>query len=265
MAEFFAPEQALAWMARLIGFAAFLQTLEFFQIRKTFTLGGIWDWIVLRDDYVRFPGFMRLAFDVLMGDRQFFWVLALRLVSAVWVMWSPQSLWIVALFFTSLLVCVRWRGTFNGGSDYMTLIVLVALCVTSMSDHPSLVDAALGYVAVQACLSYFVAGVAKLRISDWRKGRALGLFLTSSYYDVPSVVKRMAGQSTLMKFASWGLMIFELSFPIALLNRELCLVFLILAFVFHVANAAVLGLNRFVFAWLAAYPAVIYWSGIIIV
>jgi hypothetical protein len=32
---------------------------------------------------------------------------------------------------------------------------------------------------------------------------------------------------------------------------------------FHLFNALALGLNRFLWAWLAAYPALLFWSALL--
>jgi hypothetical protein len=50
---------------------------------------------------------------------------------------------------------------------------------------------------------------------------------------------------------------FECAFPLALIDARLLS---LLGIAFHVVNARVLGLNRFLWAWLAAYPALWFWA-----
>lgn len=57
-------------------------------------------------------------------------------------------------------------------------------------------------------------------------------------------------------FASWTIILFEVTFPAAILNAHLSLVYMASGLAFHAGNAYVFGLNRFFFAWLAAYPAI---------
>ena len=56
-------------------------------------------------------------------------------------------------------------------------------------------------------------------------------------------------------------MVFELLFPLSFLNPSLLIVALILAAGFHVANACLFGLNRFVWFWIASYPSILWLQG----
>jgi hypothetical protein len=254
--------EALAWMERLIALAAALQTLELFQIREAFSSRGIWRWETLEAELP--------MMGLLLGHPGFLVVLALRLVSsaglglasfgALPAQWALASAAVLAV--SSALVSLRWRGTFNGGSDYMTLIVIGACLVARASGGAPLVVAGCHwYVALQACLSYLVAGVAKARQAEWRTGRALSGFLGSSYYGVPRQVRSLARNRRLMLACSWAIMVFECSFPASLLGPSPAAAFVGLALLFHLGNAYALGLNRFLWAWAAAYPALLWCAG----
>jgi hypothetical protein len=67
--------------------------------------------------------------------------------------------------------------------------------------------------------------------------------------------------STWARLGSWSVLCFECGFPVALLVPSVTLPWLAVGLLFHVANAYIFGLNRFVFAWLAAYPSLLYFSG----
>lgn len=69
-----------------------------------------------------------------------------------------------------------------------------------------------------------------------------------------------SSQPRLARFSSWGVLAFECSFPIALLDIRAGIALLALASGFHLANALILGLNRFFWAWVSAFPALLYWS-----
>ncbi len=53
-------------------------------------------------------------------------------------------------------------------------------------------------------------------------------------------------------------MLFELLMPITFLNATSLAIALMVAASFHLANAWVFGLNRFLWSWLATYPA-LWW------
>ncbi|MEM1139686.1 MAG: HTTM domain-containing protein, partial [Pseudomonadota bacterium] len=57
---------------------------------------------------------------------------------------------------------------------------------------------------------------------------------------------------------AWLIIIFELIFPLALLSQPLLIAALVLAAVFHLANGVLFGLNRFIWAWIASYPSVLW-------
>jgi len=64
-----------------------------------------------------------------------------------------------------------------------------------------------------------------------------------------------------MRIASLGVIGFELSAALVLFAPDTAVVtWLVIAATFHLVNAWVFGLNRFFFAWLAAYPSVVYWA-----
>jgi hypothetical protein len=150
---------------------------------------------------------------------------------------------------------VRFRGTFNGGSDAMLLVVLLGLAI-ARSGVPAV---GLGYIAAQLVLSYVLAGVAKLREPRWRDGSALAALVALPSYGVPPALIGFLTRPAIARTAGYALLAFELGFPIALVDPTACRVLLVLAALFHLGNAIVFGLDRFLWAWLAAFPAVIAW------
>lgn len=152
----------------------------------------------------------------------------------------PSAAVALVLLFTQWLIAVRWRGNFNGSSDAMTFLISMAWLVGFYRPRAALI-----YIAVQVTLSYVVAGLAKLRNREWRQGLTLAHFLN-----------RPPQRADF--YLSWMVMLFEVFFVLSPTHPRLALGFMLVGFVFHVLNAYVFGLNRFVFAWIAAYPA-LYW------
>ncbi|HEX5656879.1 MAG TPA: hypothetical protein VFX59_06775, partial [Polyangiales bacterium] len=94
----------------------------------------------------------------------------------------------------------------------------------------------------------------KLRERSWRDGSALpSLLAAPQYRDAPL-------QVPLARLAGYAVITFELGFPLALVDARLALGFTAFGTLFHLLNARVLGLNRFLWAWLAAYPALFAWT-----
>lgn len=246
--------QTLEWMRGLMVFALVLQTLEYVPLRAVVHENGVWRWSLLRRDWHFLPQALRKILDAIMGPRGFDELLGLRLLSALTTLFFPHPAVFLLLFLTTLLISVRWRGVFNGGSDYMTIVVLTGLLAASA--FPQHVTWAIGYVAFQLCLSYFVSGVVKLRRSSWRSGVALrGFLLWPVAYEPSTFLKAVTRRPTFCQMLAWGVILFECTFPLAMLNTPMTTVYMTLGVLFHLANVYIFGLNRFLWVWLAAYPA----------
>jgi len=242
---------------RLITIVILLQTFELLQIKEAFT--SVWSWQILKKDYAFLPARIQNRLSYLFDVPYFLFILDLRIFLAILLLAFPQPLILLGLLLTTLLICVRWRGTYNGGSDSMTVVVLLALTVgTFFHGHGLVMKGCLWYIALQTCLSYWISGLTKLRKKNWRNGQALYLLVTATNYETPKEAQQILKIPLVAKLASWSILLLECSFPLALLSPDWCLAYIAVALFFHLGNFFVFGLNRFVFAWMAAYPA-LYW------
>jgi len=119
-------------------------------------------------------------------------------------------------------------------------------------------ELAFGYLAVQVILSYFISGQVKILNPEWRSGRALAAVFLFSAYPVSEALRGLANRPRLMWAASWSVMLFEVLFPLSLLHTATLIPALALAAGFHLANACLFGLNRFVWVWIASYPSILW-------
>lgn len=163
-----------------------------------------------------------------------------------------------ALLGTGIMLLRRYDGPYNGGSDRMTLLILACLAGARLLPGPLAAETAFGYLALQAVLSYVVSGWVKIRNPDWRSGRALRDVFAVSAYPVSRVLRRWARRPRLLAAAGWAVMLFELGFPLALADPRLMAAALVVGAGFHLANALLFGLNRFLWIWIASYPALIW-------
>lgn len=163
-----------------------------------------------------------------------------------------------ALWVQGLLILRRFDGVYNGGSDKMLWLVLTCCLAAHLAPSSYWQEMALGYLAVQLTLSYFVSGWVKVINPDWRSGQALADVFRFSAYPVSRNLRGLADRPGLLRPAGWAVIGLELVFPLTLLDhRALCLG-LGLCALFHVSNALHFGLNRFVWAWISAFPALIW-------
>ena len=203
--------------------------------------------------------FLQQSFEHLLyprGDRLLF---ALRAALALLLLWGGAPLpALLALSLHSIWMLHRFAGPYNGGSDRMGLLVLYCLTLAHALPPGLGREAAFGYLALQVVLSYLISGQVKLVNSDWRLGKALRDVFAYSAYPVSEGLRGFAARPRLMWVMSWAVVLFELAFPAALLHPDLLIAALLVALAFHLANACLFGLNRFVWAWLAAYPSLIW-------
>lgn len=259
------PAKALGAMTVMTAISQSMQTLELWSLRKCARDDGVWSLARIVGDLSVFPRPVARMLEGALSYRGFTTLLWVRALSCIGLLVSPHLAFACSLLLSSLLIALRWRGSFNGGSDFMSLVVLSALSLAwALPSEPMATLAALWYVAIQACNSYFLAGVVKARSPSWRRGHALPAFLHFAIYDNHRLEGVLRTHPGLSLFACWTVIVLECAFPMALLQRELCWVFVGLAFSFHLGNVYVFGLNRFLWAWASTYPALVYCSGLLL-
>ncbi|HET9626524.1 MAG TPA: hypothetical protein VFP84_34415 [Kofleriaceae bacterium] len=251
---------AVAWMARLCAVAAAVAALELLWVRRQLADRGVFAWPVLRRELAGVPWPVRWLADHVLSYPGTLGVLALQLAAALALPFvdHPAPAWIVVA--AALAIAVRFRGAYNGGSDAMLIIVALAIALARTAPGSALAGLGLAYAAAQLVLSYFVSGVAKLADPAWRTGRALPILVRLPHYHVPRPAAALLSLRALAAVAGWLMLAFECGAPLALTSRTACLALLAFGAGFHVVNAVVFGLNRFLWTWLAAYPALLYWA-----
>ncbi len=166
-----------------------------------------------------------------------------------------------------IIACVllyRFQGPYNGGSDCMSILVLLCLFLSHIAPTPFWQQLALGYLAFQLIFSYFQSGYIKIINADWRSGQALTDVFAITAYPVSEHARKWARSPQLMLVMSWSVMVFELLFPLSLWNHYALIVALVIAAMFHLTNACLFGLNRFFWIWPAAYPIILWFQSRIV-
>jgi hypothetical protein len=260
MNELVSLPTALAWTERLTALALALQTVELLQLRRAWSDDGIWRWALLAPEHRLLVAPLRWLLSRLLPARPFAVLLWLRLLAALALGAGAGGGLAPLLLVTQVAIGVRFRGTFNGGSDTFSVVLLAALSLAQLlAAHALAQKAALLYIAVQLTLSYFIAGAAKLQHAEWRSGRALASFVGSGRYGAPRRLVRALDGKVRLAVLSYGVLGFECGFPLAWSGPRASGVFIGLGLCFHLGTWLLFGLNRFVFVWLAAYPA-LCWS-----
>ncbi len=147
------------------------------------------------------------------------------------------------------------------GSDHASFLVQVVVTIARAGGgRTRLVDACLWYLAAQSSFNYGVSGWTKLAGPGWRSGTALpGILRTQTYGDERAY--RLLKRHPVAGHALGGAVLaLECLFPVVLVGRtrSLAPVFVASAAAFHLANARLMGLNRFLPAFVAMHPSVLY-------
>ena len=250
----------------LLALSLLIQTIEYFGLRDALGERGVWAYSLQGRDFESVP-LLHTLFSFMSQERVFSGLLALRFVAALILLCVGGSLPLVLfLFLSGLFILLRWRGAFNGGSDFMTMVVMtgcvIAYSVGAFEGMDLGFKAGLIFIAIQSSTSYFISGGVKLLSPEWRNGRALPLFLNGGVYG-PLSVHSPYWFAAVGSLVSWGFILWECSIPLALLSLPNALLFCVAGLLFHGLVFWYFGLNRFVFAWLSSYPALCFIASLI--
>ena len=246
----------------LFAWSLAIQTLEYLRMGPYTANDAFWSWQLQRADIP--SASVRALLDVLFKPHMHQLHLVLRLCAAVTLAVQGASLPLIGfLFVGNLLILIRWRGAFNGGSDFLTLVVLTGLLISQVVGAWGNVQlgwqAGFWYIAIQAITSYFMSGAVKLLRREWRNGSAMTIFLNGAIYGPLSATHPLRNK-WLALIGSWSFIVWEILFPLSLLDPRLAVVFCAVAALFHFLVFWFFGLNRFFWAWLCSFPAIIWCS-----
>lgn len=248
-------EAASLLTVRLLTFSLFLQAIEVFILSRKADFQHIWSYANLAPDLERG---LPLPADL---TRKLFSTPALQkiailqvLVSLITFFHAPPA-FVLILFFTHLLICIRFRGSFNGGSDMMTFVVLTGALI-AVSGYAKI---GLIYIAIHTLYSYFKAGLAKAWHREWWNGNAISVFLSRSlFWDIKKHSNWFSTHRSLSAILGWSTIQFEFAALLLLLRPQWVYLYFGAAILFHLLIYFIFGLNRFFWIWLSAWPATIY-------
>ena len=188
-----------------------------------------------------------------------------RFILSILLIIGFQTHWaILLLMLIGLLQLYRFQGPYNGGSDRMSLLILFCMSLQTIAPDQYWREVAMGYLALQLILSYFISGWVKIVNPEWRDGQALRDVFQYSAYPVSESLRGWVNSPRLLYLMAWCVMLFELVFPLALVSQASLAVALLVAATFHFTNACLFGLNRFFWIWVSAYPSILWFQGAVV-
>src|SRR5262249_20400054 len=146
-------------------------------------------------------------------------VFAVRTLAASWCLFLPFGKLSLPLTLMVAAQClVHYRCQYGlEGSDQMTMVLLVLSWVAAVYPTEPVRVVALGFIAVQSCLSCFIAGVSKLRGPAWRNGTAVRDVLRTRHSGHPWLWGLFNRSPRLTRTVTYSVILFECVFPIVLL------------------------------------------------
>jgi hypothetical protein len=251
-------------VSHLIAFAVILQGIEMLQMLKAGSVLKIWGRENLETEMkIGLP--LPLSWIETLAKDDTLQILAWAEIGIGAIAFiHPSATAFLILFFTHLMICVRFRGSVNGGSDSMTAMILLGCIFAFLFKKESFARVGLVWIAINLLLSYGRAGISKIRQPEWKDGTALAQFFEQSFFaDIRKFSKVIAAKPDMAKYVCWALIAIEVGLvasPFAASALPALLIFVVL---FHFSIYWVFGLNRFFWVWLAAWPSIFYLSGLV--
>ncbi|HLY03816.1 MAG TPA: hypothetical protein VKR56_15125 [Candidatus Cybelea sp.] len=161
-----------------------------------------------------------------------------------------------------LLSCAYVRITLPYGAnaaDAMLACIVVAALFAESVPSPISEKAVLVFICAQVILAYSTAGLMKCSNWKWYNGSFVRELFSTESFGLSVVTRGFRRFPPLAPLAGTSIVVGETLFwTVLLVPLPFLLVALGVAFMFHWLVAAVMGLNTFVWSFLATYPAIIF-------
>lgn len=226
---------------------------------------NILSWRVFKVSYGSFQ--KKRAFKLihyLFDDSLFIYTFFLRLVTAIGMLFislsHPFLLFILLITHLILLSLVGIRNAYGlDGTFHLYLILLTGISIGILNGIDSSTSLfCLIFIVSQLILAYFISGITKLISPIWRSGKAIRGIFSTTCYGHPLIYQLTHQKKKLSILISLTVIFFEIFFFTVFLDIKICYLFICGGVLFHLSNAYFMGLNNFFFAFMAAYPSLIY-------
>ena len=255
---------AVLVVAKIAALGLLISSLEYLSRPRSLNDSGLMSWPITRLRHRRLAGGLTGAgLDAAVRYPNVLVLLGVRAVCAFIVVVLPHPLaispaLIVPLAIITLLIYLHSSYGLDG-ADQMLWILVAGLAVAALSNSAAPLRIYLWFVALQGCLAYCVAGVAKLSALGWRDGTFLVGIAQTSMYGHRMFATVISARPRVAITASWLIILWECGFPLVLVAPSpAAAAILCVGVVFHLANTLIMGLNTFFLAFVATYPAIAF-------
>lgn len=252
----------------MVGFG--IATIEKIADKDSYKKNGIFSWKVFRTiDRNYFEGKKARILNLFMKYPNIIFLQSMVLLCCVMLLIlsfsSPLRLLFLTILLVGLLINNIRLAYGNDGSDQLLGILIICLVLQSLfSQIQKAQIAILIFIAAQSCLAYLTSGWVKIIGAKWTGGSAVYEIFNTRTYGAKQVASYLQSKPNLGKLLCWGVISFELLFPlVVLLPQPFMLLFIGGGVLFHLLNALIMGLNTFLPAFAATYPALIFCNHLI--
>jgi hypothetical protein len=257
-------DQSLHLVEMIVSIGILITSLELLSIHPHLKDSGFLSWRVHRLSHPVIAKVWKYIFiDKVIDYPNVLYIITLRIIAVIFVWFfiiaghSVVFPLCVATVITLLMTLRSPAG--NDGSDQMALIILLVSTVAEAIGTPVAKCSALTFIAAQASLAYGTSGFLKFKMAGWYDGSFLLDMLRTSSYGDKRLSRFLDRNLRLAKLLGRGVVYGDCSLAFAIfLPPLLCSSLLVCGIVFHIAIARIMGLNTFLWSFVATYPA-IFW------
>lgn len=253
-----------AWITSILSIGLVISSLEDVANRSIYSKTGLLSWKVSKHSSLFFlRGHFSKILKLVLNDQIFHYFLYLKLLLSIslfgLVMVGIISPIVISLLFLLMLLLPLRSQMGLDGAHQMNLVVLFGLMIATIAGIDSKISSlCLWFISGELILSYFVAGLNKAISPIWQKTHALNAIFSTKTYGHETLFRLVTNNKAIAFALCWPMVLFELFFVTSLFSEYTCITFCLIGFGFHLFNAIFMGLNTFLFAFLATYPAVFY-------
>ncbi|MEU5432069.1 hypothetical protein AB0G73_01690 [Streptomyces sp. NPDC020719] len=165
---------------------------------------------------------------------------------------------LACVLLATLLLGLHRSDYGTDGADQMAALAMLTAAAT-LTVGGTVGRLFLAFLTCQLVLSYLIAGTAKLISPMWRDGSCLAMILSTRSYGSPRLAAMLRARPLLGLVMAWGVMVLEVTFWLALIvPGGPRWGFLLAGAALHIGIAVTMGLSTFVFAFIGAYPAMVF-------
>jgi hypothetical protein len=174
---------------------------------------------------------------------------------------GPVPAWSLGCYVCANALFALRSGYLLDGADRLFLVTAAACFIAQLSSTDTGAAIGLFFLAGQLSIIYFTNGVVKLAEPGWRSGEALMRTFSTRMFGRRSLHRFLAQRRSVARLLAQAVICGEIAASLApWAPLKVAIVLLLGAAAFHCVAAAVMGLNTFLFAFPALFPAALYMS-----